>query len=207
MNIKNWIIKKLGGIPNQECEWILELHKNERALCKQTIDDQTKELARLNEQIAKYDAVSLMSMDELNNENIRVKQYADEMKEFADSAFKAISNGFHTDSIYGFPKSLGYPGSIYGTSAYDADTNQVIIDGRIIFDDHFSSKFESAKSTEERLNILQFYMKKYGLYETIGKTVVRDGAMSLSVGYNENNTAYELYYHMNVPRDGITVVD
>ena len=82
--------------------------------------------------------------------------------------------------------------------------NSICIAGRIVLEDSVSAKMQELSSISERYYLAHNQLIKYGLLERMIKDAAGLGGIAYTLGYNEDCTATELYYAMEVkPQESI----
>lgn len=152
-------------------------------------------------------------LDEVTAEVDSSREAAMENLDLIKELQKQVGDLFHDHPVFGFPTGIPIPGSTcVTTSDYTKEdgTNVAVLRGRSILTDDMTDKIDSTPGIVERTKLITSYMETYGLFAKIGKDLMNRGGIKLTLAYNRNCTAYEVYYETVVDHasgDAIVFVD
>lgn len=197
MTLFKRILRVLGLVTLSEHEALLDQYKTQSL----TIDGQEEIIRKSDELIEKLkeqieDLTQLCVTKTAEAEEYRNKDSTNDI--YVKEVQKQLSKAFHEDDLFGFHRSIAIPGSTSITSyQIDEEVDRsagVLIAGRTIVDDQTTQKINEAKTLHEKLNIVIAYMAQYNILNRIARELLCNGALAISLAYNENCTCYEAYY-------------
>lgn len=157
-------------------------------------------LKRVNE-------MELTSMEELKAENEKVHLENDQLQasmkeaeEYYKTVQKQVSEVLHEDSVFGFNKSMAFPGSSSIDCRKDQNDTVIIASGRSILDDDTTAKIQRLPSISMKYQIGLNHLLKYGLLNKLIENLINHGALQFTYGYNKDCTCIELYYNIQCKR-------
>ena len=206
----NWLCNKFNYIPDIAQKRITELEISADESLKQVgnlLQESTENLVQATleiEQLQKHvENSKVLNMEELQKENTRVMLENDKLRhdlkesnEYFEKVESQVSEILHNDNIFGFKRSMCFPGASTITSF--TKENSICIAGRIVLEDSVSAKMQQLASVSERYYLAHNQLIKYGLLERMIKDAASQGGIAYTLGYNNNCTATELYYAMEV---------
>ena len=208
--IIDWLCDKLNYIPKNAQDVILDLKDESKASMERigkSLQESTENLIQATmeiDQLQKHvEASKVLDMEELQKENNRVLLENDKLRHDLKEANKyfeeveaQVSRVLHGDAVFGFKRSMCFPGASTITSF--TKENSICIAGRIVLEDSVSAKMQQLASMSERYYLAHNQLIKYGLLERMIKDAASQGGIAYTLGYNEDCTATELYYAMEV---------
>lgn len=208
--IIDWLCDKLNYIPKNAQKVIFDLEDESKARMERvgkSLQESTENLIQATleiDQLQKHiEASKVLDMEELQKENNRVLLENDKLRHDLKEANKyfeevesQVSRVLHEDAVFGFKKSMCFPGASTITSF--TKENSICIAGRIVLEDSVSAKMQQLASMSERYYLAHNQLIKYGLLERMVKDAASQGGIAYTLGYNEDCTATELYYAMEV---------
>ena len=208
--IIDWLCAKLNYIPKNAQKAIFDLEDESKASMERignSLQESTENLIKATleiEQLQKHvEASKVLDMEELQKENNRVLLENDKLRHDLKEANKyfeeveaQVSRVLHGDAVFGFKRSMCFPGASTITSF--TKENSICIAGRIVLEDSVSAKMQQLASVSERYYLAHNQLIKYGLLERMVKDAASQGGIAYTLGYNEDCTATELYYAMEV---------
>lgn len=208
--IIDWLCDKLNYIPNNAQKVIFDLEDESKARIERigkSLQESTENLIQATmeiDQLQKHiEASKVLDMEELQKENNRVLLENDKIRHDLKEANKyfeeveaQVSRVLHGDPVFGFKRSMCFPGASTITSF--TKENSICIAGRIVLEDSVSAKMQQLASMSERYYLAHNQLIKYGLLERMVKDAASQGGIAYTLGYNEDCTATELYYAMEV---------
>lgn len=208
--IIDWLCDKLNYIPKNAQKVIFDLEDESKARMERvgkSLQESTENLIQATleiDQLQKHvEASKVLDMEELQKENNRVLLENDKLRHDLKEANKyfeeveaQVSRVLHEDAVFGFKKSMCFPGASTITSF--TKENSICIAGRIVLEDSVSAKMQQLASMSERYYLAHNQLIKYGLLERMIKDAASQGGIAYTLGYNEDCTATELYYAMEV---------
>lgn len=208
--IIDWLCAKLDYIPNNAQKVIFDLEDESKASMERigkSLQESTENLIQATmeiDQLEKHiEASKVLDMEELQKENNRVLLENDKLRHDLKEANKyfeeveaQVSRVLHGDAVFGFKRSMCFPGASTITSF--TKENSICIAGRIVLEDSVSAKMQQLASMSERYYLAHNQLIKYGLLERMIKDAASQGGIAYTLGYNEDCTATELYYAMEV---------
>lgn len=180
------------------------------------IDNLRRQLMDRAEQVSNYETtISTLKakLDEETADAERSYEAATKNLDLIKGLQKQLGDLFHEHPVFGFPNGVPIPGSTCVTTSdftKEDGTNVAVIRGRTILTDDMTVKIDSTPGIVERTNLITSYMDTYGLYSRIGKDLMARGGIKLTLAYNRNCTAYEIYYEViadHASGDAIVFVD
>lgn len=208
--IIDWLCVKLNYIPKNAQQAIFDLEDESKASMERigkSLQESTENLIQATleiDQLQKHvEASKVLDMEELQKENNRVLLENDKLRHDLKEANKyfeeveaQVSRVLHGDAVFGFKRSMCFPGASTITSF--TKENSICIAGRIVLEDSVSAKMQQLASVSERYYLAHNQLIKYGLLERMVKDAASQGGIAYTLGYNEDCTATELYYAMEV---------
>ena len=208
--IIDWLCDKLNYIPKNAQDVIFDLKDESKASMERigkSLQESTENLIQATmeiDQLEKHiEASKVLDMEELQKENNRVLLENDKLRHDLKEANKyfeeveaQVSRVLHGDAVFGFKRSMCFPGASTITSF--TKENSICIAGRIVLEDSVSAKMQQLASMSERYYLAHNQLIKYGLLERMVKDAASQGGIAYTLGYNEDCTATELYYAMEV---------
>lgn len=208
--IIDWLCAKLNYIPKNAQKVIFNLEDESKARIERigkSLQESTENLIQATleiDQLEKHiEASKVLDMEELQKENNRVLLENDKLRHDLKEANKyfeeveaQVSRVLHGDAVFGFKRSMCFPGASTITSF--TKENSICIAGRIVLEDSVSAKMQQLASMSERYYLAHNQLIKYGLLERMIKDAASQGGIAYTLGYNEDCTATELYYAMEV---------
>lgn len=177
---------------------------------------QNNVIAKLNEELAAAKHETVEAKKEADRQvRYTIEKYKavpDENAALIKELQKQLGDLFREHPVFGFPNSIPIPGStcvVSHTIRSDDTDDKAICQGRCILTDDITAAINDNPSAEDRFNIITNYMKRYDILARITLELMRHGALGLSLAYNKNCTAYEVYYEViaNVVKDPILTID
>jgi regulator of replication initiation timing len=217
--IIDWFCAKFNYIPKYAQEKIDELNfvANDKyqefvANLKETtnkLNDATAEILELRKHIENSKVLDMEELQEENNrvllENDKLRHDLKEANKYFEEVESQVSRVLHGDAVFGFKKSMCFPGASTITSF--TKENSICIAGRIVLEDSISAKMQQLASVSERYYLAHNQLIKYGLLERMVKDAASQGGIAYTLGYNKDCTATELYYAMEVkPQESILTI-
>lgn len=156
----------------------------------------------------RIDTVAFKTMEDyklkqnaLDAEHADLQKKIEEVLNFQKEVEKQVSRLLHRDEKFGFSGNFSFPGStsIASEILHDNETGKpyITVYGRTVFGDEHSNKLGELLTLNEKLKYIVNVMFKQGIYDRITKDLMKLGAIQYTVGYNEDCTAYEVYYAIN----------
>ena len=213
--IINWLCNKFNYIPDNAQKRInqLELTADERIQeigrhLQESTDKlliATREIEELRKHVEQSKVLDMETLEKENNrlnlENDKIRHDLKEANKYFEEVEAQVSNILH-NTVFGFKRSMCFPGASTITS-FTKD-NSICIAGRIVLEDSVSAKMQELSSISERYYLAHNQLIKYGLLERMIKDAAGLGGIAYTLGYNEDCTATELYYAMEVkPQESI----
>lgn len=205
-----WLCKVTGYIPKSAQDKINHFQEDATKSLEEmqrhvtaTTEQLLEATARIEELQYHVEQSKILDMESLQKENLRVMEENEHIrKELAESNeyFKKvesqISGILHKDEVFGFHRSVCIPGASTLTATTVDDT--ICVAGRTVLEDSITAEMEQEPSIRERYYMAHNYLVKYGLIQKMIEYVASQGGIQYTLGFNENNTATELYYAMEV---------
>lgn len=206
----DWLCKVTGYIPKVAQQ---EISKNNAEIAD-TIDRLERSVISTNTKLMEasekvkelqyhVDQSNVLNMEQLQEENKRVMLENDkihkdmqEANEYYKEVQTQISELMHGDPLFGFKRSVTIPGSSTLTGVIKDDT--AVVAGRMVMEDSVTAKMEQEPSLRERYYIATNQLAKYGLLDRIMQEALNLGGVQFTLAYNDNCTATELYYAMEI---------
>ncbi len=166
------------------------------AACEE-LEDRRKEMAVNRETLKEVSA----RLEQLQAQVMREGEYKRVDAEYLRATQEQLSEEFGMHPVFGFPRSPGFPGSMCVTSKVHQDPddpNKLVtaIYGRIILDDATTRKINEAPHLYDKTLAVLDFLNRYGGAERIMVELVQNGAVSMTLGYREATTTYELFYEI-----------
>lgn len=210
--IIDWLCNKFNYIPKCAQEKIDELNfvANDKyqefvTNLKDTtnkLNNATTEILELRKHIENS---KVLDMEELQEENQKLLKEQEKMRielkesnKYFEKVETQVSEYLHADPIFGFKRSMCFPGASTFTSF--SRENSIYIAGRIVLEDSVSAQMQQLASVSERYYLAHNRLIKYGLLERMAKDAAAQGGIAYTLGYNKDCTATELYYAMEVKK-------
>lgn len=157
--------------------------------------------------LTRAEAMNLTTMEELNEENKKVHLENDQLhaslkeaEEYYKTVQKQVSEALHEDPVFGFNKSMAFPGSSSIDCRKDAKDTIIIASGRSILDDETTAKIQRLPSISMKYQIGLNHLLKYGLLNKLMENLINHGALQFTYGYNKDCTCIEMYYNIQCKR-------
>ena len=218
-----WLVKKFNLIVLTQDQYKALMNTNDyyRSSYEHAKSEYKDISDALIELQAKYDEISGTSISEqmkINNDLMlkqdEIQAAMEKGEEYYKTVQETLSKALHGDAVYGFNRSLAFPGSTAVTThefreSDDAkDEKFVAISGRTIVDDATTAQLRKLPDISSKYQYLYNYMVQYGLVERIAQMVVNSGALQLTMAYNTDCTVCEVYYNLQLKKvDHQWVVD
>lgn len=148
---------------------------------KKQIDEQAVEMSRQREANAELDAKVEKSLA------------------FYRTVEKRLSETLHTTDEFGFPSAQTFPGSVCGQAATISKTDKteyVVVDGRGTIPLDVFDAIKAEPFVGRRYALALSCLGQYGMFDTILRSIMSNGGVEFSLGYNGDNQTYELYYRV-----------
>ena len=210
--IINWLCIKLNYVPEnarKEIE-LLQLTADKSLeevskLLQKSTEELTKTTLEIKELHKHVENSKVLEMEELQQENIRLMEENEKIKndlkesnKYFEKVEAQVSEYLHSDPIFGFKRSMCFPGASTFTSF--SRENSIYIAGRIVLEDSVSAQMQQLASVSERYYLAHNRLIKYGLLERMAKDAAAQGGIAYTLGYNKDCTATELYYAMEIKK-------
>lgn len=141
--------------------------------------------------------------EQLKIRNTKIAQFEEYKRvdaEYLREVQKQLSEEFGMHPVFGFPRSPGLPGSTSISAQISRETMEdpgfTVTRGRVILDDQTTKQINAAPHIYEKLNIVLDFMARYGTLSKIVNNIIRNGGMSITLGYREATTTYEMFYEV-----------
>ena len=207
----DWLYSVTGYVPKGIQNKVnIELEKISTVLkhTKEALENSNKQLDAARETIESLEyhvmQSKVLDLEALQKENERIMEEdrkvrvdMEEANEYYKTVQTQLSDIMHKDQMFGFGRSITFPGA----SAISAGHNQdgfVTIAGRTVLEDSIAAKMDQTSSLSEKYYIAHNQLIKYGLLEKMIDQAISHGGIQYTLAYNDNCTAVELYYAMEV---------
>lgn len=207
-----WIMKKFGLIALSQDQYHALMNSTEyyRSLYDQVASDYKDVSNTLLALQAKYDEIGGTSIEEQMkiNKDLMLKQdeiqaAMEKSEEYYKMVQETLSKALHGDVVYGFNRSLAFPGSTAVTTHEYRDSDNekfVTISGRTLVDDATTAQLHNLPDINAKYQRLYNYMVQYGLIDRIAQMLVNSGALQFTMAYNSDCTVCEVYYNVQLKK-------
>ncbi|MCM1230262.1 MAG: hypothetical protein NC489_09015 [Ruminococcus flavefaciens] len=122
--------------------------------------------------------------------------------EYLRDVQKQLAEEFHMHPVFGFPNSVGLPGSTAITTSRSGFTTDsegfTTARGRVILDDKVTKEINKTPHIYEKIQLVVNYLDQYGNLSRIMRDLVYNGGMSIVLAYREDTTTYEAFFETTV---------
>lgn len=201
--------RELANLVDRKDAAIADLHIEIEDL-KKSLETEHKQLLELQATVEEKDGLIL-------NQKRKIDQHEEYKRvdaEYLRNVQKQLAEEFALHPVFGFPRSLGLPGSVSIVSSRTADSPDdlgfTVTRGRIILDDTTTKYINSTPHMYEKLSHILNFMRRYGSMTKIIEDLIVNGAMSMTLAYREETTTYEMFYEVtgkNYALDSVLVFD
>lgn len=199
------------------------VHKGVEESLASQLEEKTTEVENLRKQL--HDMTEQLSSQEITIGTLKKKndELSAEVESAVDASYqnldlikelqKQLGDVFHAHPVFGFPTGIPIPGSTCVTTfdyTKEDGTNVAVLRGRSILTDDMTPRIDNTPGIVERTQLIRDYMDQYDLFSKIGKDLMSRGGIKMTLAYNRNCTAYEVYYEAVVEHasgDAIIVID
>jgi len=198
--IKEWFIKFMNKLGFYTDKQVLERCIDNNSNYEKIIDTMKGDMAKLKEEVHQ---LSIQNLD-LNMQNKRLVDAPFENQEYIKDLQTQLGDILHVSPCFEFSNDMAIPGSTCIVTGIEddpqGDERFTVVRGRTVLTDDMTPLIDQTKSIEDRMSLLMDYMKRWGLCDRIVRDLMSYGALSVSLAYNKNCTAYEMYYQLSAVR-------
>jgi hypothetical protein len=207
-----WLGKKIGLIFLTQDQYKALMNSNEyyRSAydhARSEYKDLSEALIELQAKFDEADATSILEQKKINDELMlkqdQIQAAMEKTEEYYKTVQETLSKALHSDAVYGFNRSLAFPGSTAVTTHeyQDSDNERfVVISGRTIVDDATTAVLRTMPDINSKYRHLYNYMVQYGLIDKIARMLVNSGALQFTLAYNSDCTTCEVYYNVQLKK-------
>lgn len=136
---------------------------------------------------------------ELSAENDRLQAEIVEAEKYFNEVQRQLSEGMHTDPVFGFAGSRAIPGATI-VRPISTIGDVITVAGRTIFDDAITAKINNNPNISEKYWIAINSLTRLGIIEKIADNLLQCGAIQFTLAFNPDCTTSELYYKIDAQR-------
>lgn len=186
---------EVAEVVTKQYDMITSLNK-----VKENLD---KQLTIANQRLRDMERIDAARVEEV----ARYKEAAMKNIEYVKDVQKQLSEVLHDSIAFGFPNKVAIPGSTSIRTDINEDSangDMIIVRGRTLLTDDMTPRINDTPDMHGRLELIFGYMERYGVLSTITKNLIRSGAITFTLAYNDHCTAYEMYYECAAKRQNET---
>lgn len=131
--------------------------------------------------------------------NAEVREEIENSLKFYRTVEKRLSEVLHSSDEFGFPSGQVFPGSICGqgkTITNIDGKDYVVVDGRGVLPEEVFDTIKNEPYVNRRYTLALSCLGKYNMFDSIVRSIISNGGVEFSLGYNGENQTYELYYRL-----------
>lgn len=143
------------------------------------------------------DLENKLSEQKRRNDNFRSE--VEETLAFYRTVENRLSKALHSSDEFGFPSGQTFPGSICGQAKITTNIDKidyVVVDGRGVLPEEVFDAIKNEPYVDRQYSLALSCIGQYGMFDNILKSIISNGGVEFSLGYNEENQTYELYYRV-----------
>lgn len=158
--------------------------------------ESNERIQKLEDQIEECSMLDMKELLEINNQltedNQKLMKEIEKSEEYYHKVQVQVSDILHGDKTFGFGRNPCIPGSTSLMSEKVEDSIRVY--GRTIFTDVLAERIKQEPSVRNKFQMAYSELLRNGLIDKLVRQLVSLGAISMTLGFNENNTTLEVYY-------------